>query len=54
LNLPLGYQGALYNFTRQPQLDLLGAFSGTQVGQSRNWNFGGGMSGGKSSGGGTN
>jgi hypothetical protein len=52
LNLPLQYQQALYNFTRQPQLDLLSALSGTQTPQSRNWNFGGGISGGKSGGGG--
>lgn len=53
LGLPLQYQQALYNFTRQPQLDLLSQISGTQVGQSRGWNFslGGGNKGGGGGGG---
>lgn len=56
LGLPLQYQQALYNFTRQPQLDLLSQLSGTQVGQNRNWNFalGGGNKGGSGGGGGGN
>ncbi len=57
LTLPLQYQSALYNFTRQPQLDLLSQLSGTQVGQQRGWNFSlGGVNngGGGGGGGGTN
>lgn len=50
LQLPLAYQQALYNFTRQPQTDLLGALAGTLQGNSKSWNFGG--SAGKSGGGG--
>jgi hypothetical protein len=52
LMLPMQYQQALYNFTRQPQLDLLSALSGTNVGQSRGWNFSLGGGGGKGGGGG--
>jgi uncharacterized membrane protein YgcG len=60
MNMPLQYQQALYNFTRQPQLDLLTQLSGTQQGNSRNWNAGasvmggGGKSGGGGGGGGGN
>jgi hypothetical protein len=53
LQLPLAYQQALYNYTRQPQLDLLTQLTGTQQGQSRNWNvaIGGGGKGGGGGGG---
>ncbi len=53
LQMPLQYQQALYNFTRQPQLDLLSQLSGTQQANSRNWNFalGGGNKGGGGGGG---
>jgi hypothetical protein len=53
LNMPLQYQQALYNYTRQPQLDLLTQLTGTQQGQSRNWNvaIGGGGKGGGGGGG---
>jgi hypothetical protein len=56
LGLPLQYQQALYNYTRQPQLDLLSQLTGTQTGQSRGWNasIGGGSKGGGGSGGGSN
>lgn len=54
LSLPLQYQQQLYNFTRSPGLDMLGAMSGTQQGNQRGWNFslGGGNKGGGGSGGG--
>lgn len=48
MNLPLQYQQALYNYTRQPQLDLLTQLSGTQQSNARNWSFGGKSGGGTS------
>jgi hypothetical protein len=51
LNLPLQYQQSLYNFTRQPQLDLLSQLTGTQQGNARNWGKSGGSSGYVASGG---
>lgn len=58
MQLPFQYQQALYNFTRQPQLDLLTQLSGTQQSNARNWSFGGKSGGGTSvgiqAGGGTN
>jgi hypothetical protein len=53
MQLPFNYQQALYNFTRQPQLDLLSQLSGTMQGNNRNWNFalGGGNKGGSGGGG---
>lgn len=45
MNMPLDYQQALYNFTRQPGLQLLSALAGTLQSSNNRWGLGKGSAG---------